>query len=740
MFFVSSDKYFLKSAALTAEYGPALLSAALFILLAILSVQAFAAEIDGEASPSVSESLTDAAAQEDASSMVIFQGNSFFSDKQLREAAKAELIDFGRLGGRKAEADDAAYEMEQFYKRAGFAFAVVLYRLEDGETKQVTFTIEEGPQVMLKEVFFSGNEFFTTTVLQEIFKAEQDSTSSMDQPVYVEAIVKSALNNIRDLYYNEGFLDAEIRDSKLEFTADRNMVILTVEITEGLRYTMQNVVFNGDLVPQAQDDLNMTAAELTGKPYFRRRKLLIKSRVLEIYGNLGYPDVAVSIAEERNRETGAVILTVTINAGPKVTIAGVDITGNKKTKQKFIKSRLQFDTGTPYSLSGRRESFHALYRTGLFSQVTMHLEETEEPEKRILVVEVNEAPSRELFMEAGWGSYELLRLGFGIRDKNFRGAGRTVRTEARFSLKGESAEIGITDPWFLGTDIVADLPVYYSRREEPSFSRQDTGASLLLSKRLTASLTATLGYSLRWTETKDIDIVTPVSTAEADDVYNMASIKAQATWDTRNDILFPSTGYRNFLAAEVADRLIGSEINLVRFSAGSRHFRQLTKTLIFGIRYSTGLVLPVRNQVTIPLPERFFNGGENTVRSFDESMLGPLDLAGNPVGGMAFNVINIELRHRITSKIILSLFTDLGNVSPNRSQAEKGEPPYTDRSQLIETTFKEYFRDFRTAVGIGIQYLLPVGPVRLDFGVNPDPRQERYEERYNFHFSVGMAF
>jgi outer membrane protein assembly factor BamA len=370
----------------------------------------------------------------------------------------------------------------------------------------------------------------------------------------------------------------------------------------------------------------------------------------------------------------------------------------------------------------------------------MHLEETGEPEKRILVVEVSEAPSRELSMEAGWGSYELLRLGFGFRDKNFRGTGRTIRTDVLYSLKGERVEVGITDPWFLGTDIVANLPLYYSRREEPSFTRQDTGGSFLFSKRLTSSLTATLGYSLRWTETKDIEIVAPAATVGEDNAYNIASIKAQATWDTRNDILFPSAGYRNFLAAEVADRVIGSEINLVRFSAGSRYFRPLTKKMIFGIRYSTGLALPVRNQVTIPLAERFFNGGENTVRSFEESMLGPLDVAGNPVGGMAFNVINVELRRRITSKIVLSLFTDFGNVSPNRSTAEKGEPPYTDRSQLVETTFKEYFQDFRSAVGIGMQYLLPVGPVRLDFAINPDPRQERYEERYNFHFSVGMAF
>ena len=253
-------------------------------------------------------------------------------------------------------------------------------------------------------------------------------------------------------------------------------------------------------------------------------------------------------------------------------------------------------------------------------------------------------------------------------------------------------------------------------------------------------LTATLGYSLRWTDTQNIEIVSPQESGQSDTNYNMASIKAQATWDTRNDLFFPSSGTRSFISAEVADRFIGSSVTLTRFTAGSRYFRPLTKALTLGIRGSTGFIIPGRGQLTIPLPERFYNGGENTVRSFQESKLGPQDLAGNPVGGMAFNVVNIELRRRFAENFVLTLFTDLGNVSPNRSRTEEGKPAFTDRSQLIDTTFKEYFRDFRAAVGIGLQYLLPVGPVRLDFAINPDPHQDRNEDRYAVHFSMGMAF
>jgi len=717
------------------------LIALLFILSVTLPTSRTAAETEDETTPAASPSPAADKGRGAEPIRLIFEGNTFFSEKQLRAAAKNELADFERLGRRKAEADDAAYQMEQTYKRAGFAFARVDYRLETDNSKpQLIFTVQEGPRVMVKDIVFTGNAFFATPILQQYFRPEKNGFLHQEKLFYVEATIKSALTDIRDLYYGAGYLDSQIQDPRPEFSADRSSVTLFIEINENVRYLIKKITFTGDIVPNTQTGLDAIDADLEGKPYFSRQKLLVKSRILEIYGNLGYPDVGAAIEEQTGEHPGDVVLSVTINSGPRITIAGIKISGNLKTKSSFINNRLQVGTGDTYSLSGQRESFHALYQTGLFTRVSLHLEDTDEPGKRILAVDVAEASSRELSLEAGWGSYEMLRLGFGFRNKNFLGTGRIIRTEGRFSLKGESVVAGITDPWFFRTDTVADFPVYYSRREEPSFTRQDTGAGLLFSKKLSPVLTATLGYSLRWTDTQNIDIVASQESAQTESDYNMASIKAQATWDTRNDLFFPSSGTRNFISAEIADSLIGSGVNLSRFTAGSRYFWPLTKTVTLGIRGITGFIIPGRGQVTIPLPERFYNGGENTVRSFQESELGPKDLDGNPVGGMAFNVVSLELRRRFASNLVFTLFTDFGNVSPNQSQSEEGKPAITDRSQLIDTTFKEYFRDFRAGVGVGLQYLLPVGPVRLDFAVNPDPRQESNEDRYTVHFSMGMAF
>jgi outer membrane protein insertion porin family len=128
------------------------------------------------------------------------------------------------------------------------------------------------------------------------------------------------------------------------------------------------------------------------------------------------------------------------------------------------------------------------------------------------------------------------------------------------------------------------------------------------------------------------------------------------------------------------------------------------------------------------------------VRSFKESELGPRDLSNDPAGGYGLNVFSIELRQRLIGNFIGTLFVDYGNIAPNRSREEQGQNPYDSRSDVISDTLDDFFKGFRPAVGFGLQYLLPVGPARLDFAFNPDNDAKRDEDFFVFHFSVGTAF
>jgi len=670
---------------------------------------------------------------------LIFTGNRALSADELRKEAKEELDSFEQHGFRRADAVDAAFQMQLLYRQKGYAFAEVNYDLREKAGKTVLqFTISEGPRVTVDSITISGNQAYFRDDLLSFFNGKKKQQMFIDRRPFVKSDFEDGAAAIRDFYYGEGYLDIKVAGPEYTFSADRHTVFVSVQITEGKKYVIKELDFTGDVLATAKEKLAAVKSDFVGQPYIVRRELEIRSKIAEIYNDLGYPDVNVEISRQQGGAPEDVALVAGISSGPQVRISGLVISGNKKTKESFIRNRIKLAPGDIYSLEKRRQSFRELYRTGLFSKIDFSLEGEEKDTERDLDVEVVELPSRELSTEVGWGSYELLRCRIEYKEKNLFGTGRVASISGGASLKGHDVRTNFTDPWFLNTDITADVPVFYSRREEPSFTRKDTGISALFSKTLAAHLTATAGYSYRKTSITDIDQTAIIEDLEND--YNLASVKVQITRDTRNDLFFPTAGYRFIASEEYAGSLLGSEIKFSRFNTGFRYFRAIRPSTILAFRYNTGFIIPVGNQVTIPLAERFFNGGENSVRSFKQDELGPKDLAGEPVGGEAFNTLSIELRQQITKSFAASIFFDYGNVSPSRSQAEEGEAPFTSKSDIVRATFREYFSGFRSGVGVGLQYLLPVGPLRLDVAYNPDRQPERGEDSIVVHFSVGMAF
>ena len=689
--------------------------------------------------PQVTAAEAGPATAKDNAFKIVFRGNQGLSEMALRKAAVDELTAFEKQGRRRSDVDDAAFQMELAYRKDGYAFAAVDYQIEQVEGELVvTFTVTEGPRVILRKIDITGNATIATQTLLPFFEEDKSGLFGQGKLLFIKSNVASASSQIRDYYLSEGYRDVVVGDAQLTFNDDRTEATVGISIEEGIQYVVRDIVFQGDLIADAEATLKKARQELIDKPYFARRRLILRSRLLEIYGNLGYPNALVDVQEQQGAKPGMVVLAAEITKGPQITISEILIRGNDKTKKKFIRNRLLLKPGDRFDLELQQKSFRQLYKTGLFSKVDLHLEKQQGTDRWPFVVEVTEAPAKELYFEPGWGSYELLRLKVGFREKNLFGTGRIFGLEATGSLKAQSLVATLSDPWFLNTDIKADLPIYYSRREEPSFTRKDLGGSLLFSKKLTDRLSATGGYTFRMTDVSDVD--PDIEDVDAPTDYDYASVKGQATYDSRNDIFFPTRGQRSFLSAEYADSFLGSEITLTRLTGGIRYFFPLTKSTVLGLRYRTGLIVPGKDDFILPISERFFNGGENTVRSFKQSELGPKDANGEPVGGLANNVINIELRQRLVGNLTGSLFFDFGNVSPNRTRDEEGKPPYDSWSDIMTDTFNQYFKDFRTGVGLGLQYQLPVGPARIDFAMNPDRDSDRDEDLYVFHFSVGMAF
>jgi outer membrane protein assembly complex protein YaeT len=682
---------------------------------------------------------SDSGSSDQTAYQVVFEGNQNLSSTKLRRSAVEELAAFEKQGLRRSDIDDAAYQMKLAYLQGGYAFAEVDYHIrKQPKPVKVTFLISEGPRVVIKEISFAGNQAADEKTLQQFFESRRRGIMQGSQLLFVESDMDRIRAQIEDLYLSKGFLNVQIFEPEISFSDDRKEAYITLSIHEGPQYHLREVNITGDRPEQIIPEIEKVRNELIDQPYVRRAKIFLRSRLLNVYQDAGYAYSQIDVNEKPGDTEGDILLEAGVNTGPLVTISEIDVRGNKETRQSFILGRLRFQPGDRYSKSKKHESFRALHRTGLFSKVDLSLEPLDDETSARLVVQVVEAASLEFYVEPGWGSYEKLRLKVGLRERSLLGTGIMLNPEAKISVKAQSLTLRFTDPWFLNRDITADLPMYYSYREEPSFTREDLGFGTYFSKDLSEPWKTTVGYNLRVTELSDV-APEALELVSRDD-YNLGSIEAQVTYDTRDDIFFPLQGSRFFLAAERGDKLFGGDITFWRFTGGLRLFFRLLPATVLGMRYKSGLLIPGSDEIGLPISERFFNGGESTVRSYRESELGPQNVFGEPVGGYGYNVFNIELRQRIYGNFIGTLFVDVGNVAPNLSRSEQGLPPYTSSSDIISDTLDDFFSGMRPGVGIGLQYLLPIGPLRLDLAYNPDANEERGEDEYVIHFSVGTAF
>jgi outer membrane protein insertion porin family len=305
-------------------------------------------------------------------------------------------------------------------------------------------------------------------------------------------------------------------------------------------------------------------------------------------------------------------------------------------------------------------------------------------------------------------------------------------------MKGETISLSYTDPWLLQTDISMNVPLYFESRDEPSYTSDEAALSVLFSRKFSKNLTLSTGYQYKMTQLSNLADDAVLQKGEED--YNKGTVGIQAIWDSRDDIFYPAAGLRLASGFDISLPALGSEIEFGRITLGCRYFIALPREYILGLRATTGLIIPLGNQSFIPISERFFNGGDNTVRSYKHSELGPKDENNEPTGGLGYNVVSIELRKRFYKNFATTLYVDAGNVSPNKSLLENAFMPYASGSDLLDDTLNDFFSEFKYGIGIGFQYLLPVGPIRIDIAYNPDPEEIWNEDNWAFHFSLGMAF
>ncbi|MHC4550681.1 MAG: BamA/OMP85 family outer membrane protein [Planctomycetota bacterium] len=627
-----------------------------------------------------------------------FVGNLQMSASSLRTAARRELKAFAERQ-RPADAADAAYSMELELRRRGYPHGRVGFA---AEKDRVVFTVEEGPRAYLGVVRFEGRESVPDERIRQFFDFEGAGALGSGRPLFRLSELEGAVGKVERFYLREGFYQVRVGRPRVTWNEDKTLADVTVSIEEGRWFHVKAVEFAG---------MDPVELDLVGRPYHARlpaaAAALLRSR-LHAEGRV-FSDVVGSAKVDL--ETAQVVIHLDVQRSPEVRVRKLEIEGNDRTRRWFLRRRIPLKENDVLRRTLLEEGVDNLYRTGLFSSVRSRVERADEDQADVTVT-LAEIMARSLDFEIGYGSYELGRGAIRYRDRNLLGTGRRFRAEARGSVRSAGFELGIEDPYVLGERNVLEVWGGFLFREEPSFDFRSWRIDLQVRRAFRRHYRVSAGYRFRSEEASNI----AVPSLDLGFI-NTAGLFASVRRDTTDSLLLPTRGSSARAGVFWSSPILGADLHFLELDLGYTKLVKLARRTVIGVggRAKTRHILD--GLPTLPIQERLFLGGATDVRSFYQSELGP-SVGSEPLGGLTALNASIELRHGIYRALYGALFYDVGWLSPNSLSANV-EPGH--------------------AIGAGLRYYLPVGPIRLDLAYNPGLLFAA-SERWAVHLAIGFSF
>jgi outer membrane protein assembly factor BamA len=432
----------------------------------------------------------------------------------------------------------------------------------------------------------------------------------------------------------------------------------------------------------------------------------------------GYPDAEISIRREEaatgSKETRVFDVVIVADWGAPVTFGGVRFEGDEDTRRSTLRRQLDLNKGEVLDRLEVAEARRKIMGLGIYQRVDLAFEPpTGEVRDAVYILEPG--VRQELSLLVGWGSYEQLRAGFSWAHRNPFGRAHDYELEVKQSLKSSQAELGYFIPQIFGSDVLLYANAEFDDREEIDFQRSSRGVSVGTSYTTEGGLRLTAEYGF-FKEDANRDDGTSFK-SEEDAI--VASLSFSARYDQRDNFLVPGSGWSVFSEFKIAHRWLGGSVDFQKLELGGSCHVPVSESTLLHLGLRGGAIITQSDaEKNIPFNERFFHGGENSVRGYQQGEASPLDPNGDAVGAETYALLNFELEQRVYSKLSLVLFSD--TVLHLREGSLGGD------GRVLNS------------VGFGLRYQTVIGPVRLEYGHNVNPRDP--DPDGTLHISIGFPF
>ena len=550
------------------------------------------------------------------------------------------------------------------------------------------------------------------------------------------------LKRIQAFYADRGFPDARVTDVDVRLNRTQDAVDVTVTIDEGQPVTVAAVEFRGfDAVPAGHlQQLQKQNPLVVGQPRDRQAVIAAHELAVNELRDHGYPYGRVATDETDGADGRAARVVFTAEPGPLAHFGSVEIAGNSSVGDRVIERQLTFKPGDLYRRSVVQESQRRLYQMALFQFVNVEALNPEQQRTDVDTrVTVAEGRHQRVNFGVGYGTEEKARVDGEYHHVNFLGGARSAGAHGRWSSLDRGVRLDFNQPYFFAPHLSLGGEAQRWYTYTPAYDSIVTGARTTLMHRRSQRFSWSVSMSSERNNSsiKDEVLNDPElysdlialgldpTTGKQEGTLSAFGFDLQRS--TADNVLNARRGYQIALHAEEASRLLPGTFNYTAFSADARHYLPLSGRLIVANRLQVGAINAQGDDPTqVPFSKKYFLGGATSVRGWGRYEVSPLGGSGLPIGGNSMFAFSSEARLSLGSNLGAVAFIDAGNVWSGDLQWK--------------------LNDLRYAVGPGLRYETPVGPIRFDLGyqlneipglkVNGQPQPRRWR----IHFSIGQAF
>ncbi len=628
----------------------------------------------------------------------------------------------------KVKMSEAA--IKKLYLDKGYVAAEVNYDIEPKTegTVGVTFDIKEGKKAFIKEVIIVGNKAIKAKKIKGVMQTKPKwfLTFITERGIYRQEELDRDSERIRALYLDNGYIDVKVSKPEVEYSEKKEGFVVTYRIEEGNQYQVKDIKVEGDLVA-SEDELMKLLTLQIGKPFSRAAIAEDISRVTTFYGDKGYAFANVDPDFKIDKENLTVDISFKIEKGKEIYIRNIDIAGNIRTRDKVIRREIPIQEQRLFSSSRIQAIKPRIFRLGYFEEnIEVSTDRVPGTEDQLDInVKLKEKPTGFFSIAGGFSSVETFIFAGQIQESNLFGYGSSLSLSAQIGGVTRLFLLNYTDPHFLDSNWTLDVLGFQTDREFQDFSRFSFGGSVTLGRRLFRDLTGRITYRLEYVNVDNVSEDAFLLISETPRL--ISSVGVGFVWDTRNNVLDPTSGNISRTAVEFAGGPFGGNTDFIRYTASTRFFFPFYLNTVFSVAARYGLIdfRNLGNELLVS--ERFFLGGPNDLRGWELRRVGPRvpedDGGFVIIGGVQEVFFTAEYVFPLIPQVGFKgvVFFDMGNAF-NDGQNLSVDP-----------------RDLRRDYGFGIRWVSPLGPLRFEVGFPIGDRLPG-EDPYELQFTVGTLY